>query len=388
MINSGEAKPSFIFRKILSGLALSAGLLILPSPARAITFTVKYDTSVTTLTNAPAVEAAFAAATQVFTNQFTNPITIYLSVYWGNTGPFSGGVGLGSSSATLIGTNGNSPFTYLQVTNALRLLRSTADDSNAVLSLPAADPLATNQWWMPMAEARALRTYLSPTATNSSDGPDGEVGFGSTYTYTFSPTNRAVPGAYDFIGIAEHEISEVMGRTCGMNRFGDGLYVPFDLFRFTNNGARSTQPTDKGVYFSVTKGLTAVKYFYTNVNTGDIQDWLAGTTPDIYDATAPTGKLLEMTPADFTALDVLGYNGIMATNPFYAGIKRTNGTYQLTFTNNPGANFSVMYATNLTLPQTNWTFLGNPTQSTAGHYLYIDTPATTTNIRLYRIRSP
>jgi hypothetical protein len=33
------------------------------------------------------------------------------------------------------------------------------------------------------------------------------VTIGAGYSFTFDPNNRAVPGKYDFIGIAEHEIS-------------------------------------------------------------------------------------------------------------------------------------------------------------------------------------
>src|SRR5881394_3227909 len=43
-------------------------------------------------------------------------------------------------------------------------------------------------------------------------GNDGSIGFGSGFAYTFAPMNRAVGGAYDFIGTAVHEISEVLGR--------------------------------------------------------------------------------------------------------------------------------------------------------------------------------
>jgi hypothetical protein len=380
--------------KLRSALFCSLmGLFFGGAPAaRALTFNVSYDSSVTSLTNAAQVEAAFNYATAVITNTFTNQITIYLGVYWGATGPFTNGVGLGSSSANLVGTNaGDYLFSYAEITNALHSLRNSADDSNSVASLTANDPLGTNQWWLPMAEARALRCFPATGTNNTSagwTGLDGEVGFGN-YTYTFSPTNRAVPGAYDFIAVAEHEITEVMGRTAGLNRFGDGLYLPFDLFRYTNSSGRSTNVNNLGVYFSVNKGTTALKMFYTNENFGDIQDWLGSSQPDAYDAFAPTGSSGMLSPADFTALDVLGYNSpLPTTNIVIASFARTNGGVQIGFTNTPGATFSVLYSTNLALAITNWTFLGNPTQGTSGHFYYVDTLYPSGHSRFYRVRAP
>ena len=48
-----------------------------------------------------------------------------------------------------------------------------------------------------------------------------------------------MPGKFDFIGVAEHEISEVLGRGYGLNLGGPGGNLPFDLFRFTNSGAQA-----------------------------------------------------------------------------------------------------------------------------------------------------
>ena len=60
--------------------------------------------------------------------------------------------------------------------------------------------------------------------------PDGTFFFGTNQTYTFDPDNRKVPGAFDFIGTAEHEFSEIMGRTSQLTNNGFGI-LPFDLFR-------------------------------------------------------------------------------------------------------------------------------------------------------------
>ena len=41
---------------------------------------------------------------------------------------------------------------------------------------------------------------------------DGTFTFGGGFSYTYDPNNRAVAGKFDFIGVAMHEISEIMGR--------------------------------------------------------------------------------------------------------------------------------------------------------------------------------
>jgi len=372
-------------RQILEVLLLP--LLLVGLPARSLTFNVIYDASVNALTNAAQVKTAFATATQTFQNMFTNPITINLTVYWGAIGPFSGGIFLGSSSSSLtFNTNyyayNQWYFTYGEITNALMAARTSADDTNAVASLPGTDPVATNNWLMTLAEARALNLHAS-----SDTNADGSIGFDATAAFTFDPANRAVPGKYDFIGVAEHEISEVMGRSYDLN-YNGGAYIPYDLFRFTNSGGRSFGLTDRGVYFSVNKGVTALKYFYTNYTSGDLQDWLPGTVSDSFDASVYSGRQLNLSPADFTALDILGYNAPMPTNTFRASLRRTNSTVWLAFTNNAGATFSVLYSTNLMLAETNWTFLGNPTQTVAGHYQFTDLITTTNKTRFYRIRAP
>ena len=76
-------------------LAIFVGTL----PARALTFNLTFDSSVTSLANAAQVEAAVSNATQVFQNLYTNAMTVNLTV------SFSSSVNLGESR---ISTNGSS----------------------------------------------------------------------------------------------------------------------------------------------------------------------------------------------------------------------------------------------------------------------------------------
>ena len=108
---------------------LVAGCL-LAGVAQALTINPTYDSSVTSLsgpvTNAAAVEGAFAAAAQTFENQYTNAVTIDITVYWGATGPFSSGINLGASQTELTGA-----ISYADLTNALFAARTSAADIGA-----------------------------------------------------------------------------------------------------------------------------------------------------------------------------------------------------------------------------------------------------------------
>jgi len=356
---------------------LVALCLFLPIPfSSALTFNINYDSSVTVLTNAAQVEAAFATAAQAFHDLYTNEATINLTIYWGPTGPFSGGISLGRSQFLLIDA------TYAQITNALHLHRASAADTNSVASLPATDPSGTGNWVVPLAEARVLGLYPKSNSTE-----DGEIGFATNVSYTFDPNNRSVTGKFDFIAVAQHELSEVLGRATTELDASFG-FLPYDLFRFTNSGIRSLDlSTTTNAYFSVDNGVTRLKFFYTNHLAGDIQDWKSSGTPDSFDAFSSSGHLNPLSTVDITALDVLGYNGLPLEPPHLYFTNLAGGNFQLRFVNSPGASFTVLAATNAAQPLATWFVLGAATESAAGQFQFTDTTATN-KFRFYTVRSP
>jgi hypothetical protein len=368
---------NFVIVKRLVLLVFVATVLVLP--ARALTINATYDTTVTSLPNAAQVEAAFAAAVQMFQNQYTNPITVNITV------SFSDSVGLGASDAALVGNP-----TYANLLSALRAARTSAADTNAVASLPASDPTG-GPWWIPRAEAKALKiSGLSVPANDTNN--DGAVMFATPSAdtiYAFDSTNRAVAGEFDFIGIAEHEISEVIGRTYGLNTIlPSGGYVPYDLFRFTASGTRSFDTNATGVYFSVDNGATQLKQFYPDITMGDIQDWASSDTPDAFDAFVNSGQQLLLSPADITALDIIGYNLRPIPSPHLTGVALAGGGFQFSFTNTPGVSYTVLVSTNLSLPLSNWSVLGAPIEYPSGHFQFTDTQGTGGLQQFYLVRSP
>lgn len=367
MNNSKTINVPSLLKGVPLFLALSCAI-----SAHGLTFKVTYDTSVTGSPNSAAIQSGFAVATQTFQSLYTNAMTVNITVYFNNT------VSLGESGYLL---TGNPP--YATLTSALRIARTTTADSNSVASLPATSPVGASVWWIPRAEAKALNSGLGFYGVTPTDpSQDGDITFASTVNYTFDPTNRAVAGKFDFIAVAEHEISEVLGRGFLLNDSFGG-YQPYDLFRFTSSGTRSFSVNDTNVYFSVDNGVTALKSFYTNVNFGDVQDWQSSSPPDACDAFLTSGKKATLSFADLTALDILGYN-LNFVAPRLTSTKLDDGNFQLTFTNVPGLNFSVLASTNLALAATNWRVIGTPTENPAGQYQFTD--AITNKSRFYRVR--
>ena len=355
-------------KKIL--IAISLLFFLQVRFASALNFNITYDASVTNLTNAAEVENAFATAAQAFSDTYTNVATINLTIYWGPVGPFTSGISLGRSHFFLTSVS------FSQLTNALFVHRASAVDSNSVANLPAVDP-TLGSWFVNIAEARVLGLF----STNDSS-VDGEIGFSTNVSFTFDPNNRSVPGKFDFIGVAQHELTEVMGR-CTFDLTTH--YVPYDLFRFTNSGVRSLDVNSTtNAYFSIDNGLTALKFFHSNRFSGDVQDWKSGGTPtDSFDALSSSGHINPMSTVDFMAMDVLGYNGF-SLQPPRLYVTKTNGNIQLRFVNSPGVTFTILATTNIAVRETNWTVLGTATETPAGQFTFTDTTATNDPTRFYR----
>src|SRR5262249_28520165 len=137
---------------------------------------------------------------------------------------------LGTAQPTPIYAN------YADVRNAL-----IAQGAPGASTLPANDP-ESGRLVLSTAEAKALGL----DADNS--GIDGTVTITSSYGLTFDPNDRAEPGKYDLMGVLEHEIAHIMGRTTRVE-VGDGTHSAMDLFRYAAPGILQTG--DGPAYFSI-----------------------------------------------------------------------------------------------------------------------------------------
>jgi len=263
-----------------------------------LVFNISFDSSVV---SAPAgFTAAINYVAQLFASSFSNPITINLDVGWGEIGGQSLSSGALGESETYLNT-----YSYSQVRSALTAHATSADQKAAVSTLPSTAPTGNGSYSIATAEAKAL----SLTAASSS--LDGYVGFGSGYNYTFDPNNQAISGAYDFIGVAAHEITEVMGRD---SYLGEGLgYTALDLFRYSSPGARQLS-AGKTAYFSIDGGSTNLDNLNT-VSGGDPGDWASSAGNDAFNAFSNSGVANTVGSTDMRELNVLGYNLTSSSSP-------------------------------------------------------------------------
>jgi hypothetical protein len=270
--------------------------------AHALSFNLTYDSSTV---GAPAeFFTAFNDAVQFYETEYTDPITINLQVGWGKINGQNLSPGnLGQSSTFQQGF-----YSYSQMKSALVNDAKSAADATAVASLGPSDPTGGANFVMANAEAKALGLL----AGNAS-GLDGFVGFNSTASYTFDPSHRAVAGEYDFIGLAGHEITEIMGRYgLGQNGASSGRYSPIDLFRYLSPGVRDLTPAN-GAYLSINGGNSVINTF-NGTGGGDLSDW-AGLTLDSYNHSLALGQELDASAGDITEMDVIGYDPAVVPEP-------------------------------------------------------------------------
>jgi hypothetical protein len=277
--------------------------------ANALTFHLTYDSSAA---GAPAAFfSAFDSAIQFYQTTYNDPITINLQVGWGTVK--NQNMSPGAFGQSLV--NGQIGSNFGAVKNALINDAKSAADQTSVADLPASDPTGGSPYLMAFAEAKALGLLAA-----NAQALDGFVGFSTTAPFTFDPNNRAVADKYDFIGVAEHEISEVMGRYgMGQNSGQLGRYSPIDDFRYASPGTLDLLPMN-GAYFSINGGTTAINTF-NGPGGGDLGDW-SGATVDSYNAGPTIGVKNVVSAGDVTLMDVIGYD---AAAPQLLGDYNNNG---------------------------------------------------------------
>ena len=147
---------------------------------------------------------------------------------------------------------------------------------------------------------------------------------------------------------------------------------------FTNSGVIATNPmlgplVDNG-------GPTPTMALLPGSPAANAGDALLAPATDQRGAPRLTGTNLDLGAVQFQAGSapavLIGYN-------FSAP-----GQFQIQFDGNTGAGYTVLTATNVSLPVTNWTVLGPATQISNGLFQFIDVQPTNAPLRFYRVRQP
>ena len=284
---------------------------------------VNYDQNVTTLPNG--FVSAINYVVSYYDSIFTNSATITIDVGYGEIGAQFGyggapGVGapvsgsdLGESASVYDGEVGGLYVpTYTKLRNAI-----LAQNAPGAYTLPA-NPPPDSPSILAISAADAIALNLTPDTNDVV----GVVGFSSTQNiFSYAPNAPLADDETYFIGVVEHEFSEVLGRTSLLNGVTeDGATTPayslMDLFRYSAPGVRdfvvpAPTPYDTA-YFSIDGGSTPLDDWNTNPGTSsdslDLGDWAPSAGDDAFDDSAPPGVINEVSPADLTLMNALGWD--------------------------------------------------------------------------------
>ncbi len=288
------------------------------------------DFNITSTGNAQA-DAGFAAAGARWAALFNDNMTVYINAGFSNLGA---GI-LGSASSTFVDTN------YGAVRTALIGDATSADDTTATNNLDAAGnsyftnyttnnpngngsftPYEVTHNTMKMTRANAKSVGL---VAGNSNTTDAAISFSNQFTWDFDPSDGIDVGAYDFIGVATHEIGHALGFVSAVDvldinggNFAHTAYWtnPLDLFRFSAVGTGNNRAFLAGgedAFLSIDGGSTLGTQFSEGRFLGDgrqASHWKDNLGLGIMDPTSGTGELLSISANDRLAFDVIGYDAV------------------------------------------------------------------------------
>jgi hypothetical protein len=325
-------------KRSLSTLA-AATLLAASGASQALTFNFTFVAG----TSAQA-QQAFIDAGARWSALYSDNITLDMTV-----GQSALGAGILASTGST-----RSAYSYTSFKSALTGDATSADDALGLSSLPSGSSFgmllnrtsdnpngagsatayldnngSANNSTIRITNANAKALGLAPTlATTGSCATacDASIVFATGFTWDYNPTDGISAGAYDFVGIAAHEIGHALGFISGVDIldinssssfFGSDQFTyvsSLDLFRYsaasTAQGVIDWTASSTAKYFSLNKGVTVGPQFSTGRTWGDGQQashWKDNLAIGIMDPTAAQGELLNITSYDIQALDVIGW---------------------------------------------------------------------------------
>jgi hypothetical protein len=327
---SQKLKQTVIITSLaFSSIGMSASII----PANALIFNF----SPVAGTSSQAIDG-FNTAGALWSSVLADPVTVNVNI---NFTDLSAGT-LGETSAT------SRLYNYSQVYNALKKDQTSTDDLNAVNSLAKGSTfnLLLNRTANNPNGAGSSTPYLDSnsnannktiemTSANAkalglqaaSNSLDASISFSNLFTWDFNRNDGINSGAFDFVGIAAHEIGHALGFMSGVDildsNSSDRFYndnqftyvTPLDLFRYSTE-SKNVKAIDwtadkRDKYFSLDGGTTKIASFSTGAIFGDgRQDshWADNLGLGILDPTGAPGELLQISENDQRAFDAIGWN--------------------------------------------------------------------------------
>jgi hypothetical protein len=327
--------------------ALAAAMLLaMTSASHALTFNFTFLPTSTAQAN-----QAFIDAGARWSALFTDNVTLNMTV------------GTNSLGAGILASTGSarSLYSYSSFKSALAADATSASDATAVANLPAGSSFgmlinrtadnpngsgsavpyvdnnaSANNSSIRITSANAKALGLAPTLTTvgaCTSACDASITFGSAFTWDYNPNDGITAGAFDFVGIATHELGHALGFVSGVDILDTNSPNPttpgpfaadqftwvssIDLFRFSaqskTSGVIDWTADTRAKYFSIDGGTTNTNgaSFSTGQVFGDgrqASHWKDNLGLGIMDPTAGQGELLAISANDKTGFDVIGWN--------------------------------------------------------------------------------
>ena len=271
--------------------------------AAGLTINAQFDATITSATNALAIETTINEALRTYETLFSDPFTITIVFSSTNTG-------LGESSTSY------QSDTYTDFLSKLTADATTASDTTALAHLPAGpnNPVNGNvNIQTTLADAKALGIFVSGTS------PVATV-YLNMGLMNVSRSGVQNPSDYDLTSVVEHEVDEVLGISSSLVNGSNGQAAPtgpinpIDLFRYDASGNRSYTTSSNAQAFLSIDGTTDLAQFNQISGTssagdfGDYNSYTPPAHPQVQDAYGTPGVILNIGTAEKTSLDVIGYN--------------------------------------------------------------------------------
>ncbi len=342
------------FRKLAAATALAA-VVLGSAPASALVIRLNNLGGVAPGTNA---FKGFTAAANFWSKVLTNDVTVNLDVRFatlapnvlGSTGSTTNGVFL-QPFVQQLQTTGNSALDAIASASAQSFKASVDGPGNgayhALISGPRADgtgvainPLVTfldndgsrNNTSLSVNTSVLKAIGVTPTyAANNPGQRDGSVSFSDAFLFDFDPTDGVAAGAFDFVGIAIHEIGHALGFRSGVDVY-DGntgftgnlnnftFLTQLDLFRYSAASAAlgiNDWQIGGTPYFSIDGGQSVYEgaFLASGARFGDgnqashFRDAAPGAVQlGILDPTFGRNQQGIITSLDLAAFDAIGWN--------------------------------------------------------------------------------